>query len=83
MAPFNLMREVFTKLGVSLPLAVLSTGLFFSASVASVSNGTNILIILVDDAGYNDSGFMGCGDIPTPSIDQRPPNCLRERAADG
>ena len=29
----------------------------------------NILVILADDAGYADFGFMG-GDIPTPHIDQ-------------
>lgn len=29
----------------------------------------NILVILVDDAGYRDFGFMGCEDIPTPRID--------------
>ncbi len=29
----------------------------------------NILIILLDDAGYNDFGFMGCPDIETPNID--------------
>ena len=29
----------------------------------------NIVIILADDYGYADSGFQGCKDIPTPSID--------------
>lgn len=29
----------------------------------------NILIILLDDAGYNDFGFMGCPDLQTPNID--------------
>ena len=29
----------------------------------------NVLVILLDDAGYNDFGFMGCPDLPTPHID--------------
>lgn len=30
----------------------------------------NILVILVDDAGYADFGFMGCKDLETPNIDR-------------
>ncbi len=30
----------------------------------------NVLVILIDDAGYMDFGFMGCKDIPTPNIDR-------------
>lgn len=29
----------------------------------------NVLVILLDDAGYNDFGFMGCPDLRTPNID--------------
>ncbi len=29
----------------------------------------NVLIIVLDDAGYNDFGFMGSSDISTPNID--------------
>ncbi|WP_372756140.1 sulfatase-like hydrolase/transferase [Mariniflexile sp.] len=30
----------------------------------------NIIIILIDDAGYADFGFMGCKDLETPNIDK-------------
>ena len=30
----------------------------------------NIIIMLIDDAGYADFGFMGCKDLKTPNIDR-------------
>ncbi|CAH8296226.1 arylsulfatase A-like enzyme [Mariniflexile fucanivorans] len=33
-------------------------------------NCPNIIIILIDDAGYADFGFMGCKDLETPNIDR-------------
>jgi hypothetical protein len=49
----------------------LSLWLTLGCTFSSVATDKpNILIILVDDAGYNDFGFMGCPDIPTPRIDR-------------
>ncbi|MBJ6367318.1 sulfatase-like hydrolase/transferase [Snuella sedimenti] len=33
------------------------------------SKQPNIIVILIDDAGYADFGFMGCKDLQTPNID--------------
>lgn len=37
---------------------------------AEEDNRPNILIILADDAGYGDFGFMGATDIETPNLDE-------------
>ncbi|MCG8528437.1 MAG: sulfatase-like hydrolase/transferase [Opitutales bacterium] len=42
--------------------------MFFSADAKEAK--PNILIILLDDAGYADFGFMGCEDLETPNIDR-------------
>jgi arylsulfatase A-like enzyme len=44
-----------------------STGL---AALAPAARRPNVLLILSDDQGSADCGFMGCRDIPTPNIDR-------------
>ena len=41
-----------------------------SASLLQGSQRPNLIIILTDDQGYNDVGFNGCTDIPTPHLDK-------------
>ncbi|MCG8648351.1 MAG: sulfatase-like hydrolase/transferase, partial [Pirellulales bacterium] len=43
---------------------------WFGAALAVASSRPDILVILVDDAGYNDFGFMGSPDIATPQLDR-------------
>lgn len=47
--------------------------LCFAASLlacAPYAKSPNLIIILTDDQGYNDVGFNGCTDIPTPHLDR-------------
>lgn len=47
-----------------------SLPLVTACNSVSSDNRPNVLIILIDDAGYNDFGFMGSEEIKTPNIDQ-------------
>ena len=50
-------------------LALGCFSLLVSCSIKTDSN-PNIIIILADDAGYSDFGFMGSDEIKTPNLDQ-------------
>ena len=55
------------SMGCVLPTAVPVYGA--AATHAGNQDRPNILIILIDDAGYNDFGFMGSKEMQTPHID--------------
>ncbi len=40
------------------------------APLSNAANKPNVLIIVADDLGYNDLGFQGCKEIPTPNLDK-------------
>ena len=49
---------------------ILSLFILFGSACKKQEQKPNIIIILTDDQGYNDVGFNGCKDIPTPNIDR-------------
>jgi len=56
----------------SLLLLPILAGIFINCSFTRNIAGSkpNIIIILVDDAGYADFGFMGSKDLQTPNLDK-------------
>jgi len=61
--------DMIKALKIALPslLFMLSFG---ACQEAQNDNPPNVIIMLVDDAGYADFGFMGCEDLKTPNIDR-------------
>ena len=52
-----------------LPL-LLASPLLLTSAAKHQTNRPNVLIILLDDAGYNDFGFMGSKDMKSTKIDE-------------
>ena len=47
------------------------------ATLCAAKKSPNLIIILTDDHGYQDVGFNGCTDIPTPNLDSIAQNGIR------
>lgn len=60
-------------LGLTSALALSSS---LKADQAKPTKKPNVLMIILDDAGYNDFGFMGSKDMPTPNIDELASNAV-------
>ena len=58
-----------TKLSGIIVLSVIVTCSFNSEEKSKIKK-PNIIVLLVDDAGYADFGFMGSKDLKTPNIDK-------------
>ncbi|NDV61491.1 sulfatase-like hydrolase/transferase [Puniceicoccales bacterium CK1056] len=64
------MRPFCLNNAASKPLLAGLATLCLAISAVQADTRPNVLVILVDDAGYNDFGFMGSPDIPTPNLDR-------------
>ncbi|MGF1701932.1 sulfatase-like hydrolase/transferase [Photobacterium makurazakiensis] len=64
--------KIFTK--AALGIALLPCMSFAAQQPAALSpaenDNTNFIVVLVDDLGYDESGFMGADDMFTPNLDK-------------
>lgn len=58
------------KLGIIILLYTLIVTGCKQSKESAKETRPNVIVILTDDQGYNDVGFNGCKDIPTPNIDR-------------
>lgn len=75
-------KNIQQRIQLVLPvLLLLATAWAFSTKSKQVTAADvqkpNIIVILVDDAGYADFGFMGSKDLQTPNIDQLAATAVR------
>lgn len=61
-------KSSFCLLSVIFLLSVSSCKHYTKSTV--VGEKPNVIVLLVDDAGYADFGFAGCQDLKTPNIDK-------------
>lgn len=57
------------KLKFLILLAITSISISNLKAEGGATKQPNIIVILADDMGYKDAGYMGCKDNPTPNID--------------
>lgn len=67
---FKTEKRQINFLSVLVLILFLATSCKEKTKTSSAVEHPNIIIILVDDAGYADFGFMGCKDLETPNIDK-------------
>lgn len=53
-----------------LPALLALAGLPLLSTTSAADRKPNLVVILIDDAGYDDFGFTGCKDWKTPNIDR-------------
>lgn len=58
----------FVSIGILLLMLILFIGTTSFNTKTTISK-PNIIVILIDDAGYADFGFMGAKDLQTPNLD--------------